>query len=144
MSLSLPNELLEGASRGGSGKLLLGAGASIDSLDATGTNLPSAMGLCKALTDEFQASLLEPGQQIGLQRAYEHIEHRRSTSGLTRADYLSQRFSGCKPADWYASLAGIPWKRIWTLNIDDVVEVALNQYFWDAGPDAPVRQSPVP
>jgi len=142
MSLSLPNELLEGVSRG-EYQLLPGAGASMDSLDATGTNLPSATGLCKAFIDDFQLPL-EPGQQIGLQRAYEHIEHRRSTSGLIRADYLSHRFSGCKPADWYASLAGVPWKRIWTLNIDDVVEVALEQYFRDADPDSPVRQSPAP
>ncbi|MGW0753392.1 P-loop NTPase [Streptomyces sp. NPDC002587] len=60
-------------------------------------------------------------RQHTLAEAYEVARSRDET---TLARYLEGRFHGCKPADWLKNLCTCPWARIWTLNIDDVVETA--------------------
>lgn len=37
-------------------------------------------------------------------------------------EYLKRRFKGIKPADYHFGLTHYPWKRIYTVNIDDLVE----------------------
>lgn len=41
---------------------------------------------------------------------------------------LQERFRNCSPCDFYKTLAKYPWRRIYTLNIDDSFEAALRQY----------------
>ncbi|MHA7285111.1 P-loop NTPase [Arthrobacter sp. MDT3-44] len=47
--------------------------------------------------------------------------------------YLKNRFDQCEPARWWRTALDCAWKRIWSLNIDDVVEQALEEHpEWNA------------
>ena len=96
--------------------LLLGAGASIGAVGGNGRDLPLGPGLRDALVDEFQIDT--EGETLSLSQVYGYLLfHSRR-----QANYLLKRwFSNCRPS-WQHLLAEFSWKRIWTLNIDDVVE----------------------
>lgn len=38
--------------------------------------------------------------------------------------FLRSVFGGCEHTNWFKQLSGMPWRRIWTLNIDDAFENA--------------------
>lgn len=115
--------LLEGLSRG-EYHLLLGAGASLGALGGDGFQLPNTSTLIKELVDNFVIDT--NGVTIDLRDAYEFIQKKNDTKGRTRAQYFQYRFSKCTPA-WHEILADIYWRKIWTLNIDDVVEQAYKR-----------------
>ena len=101
--------------------LLLGAGASIGASGGNGRPMPTGLGLRDALVEDFEIETA--GETISLSRAYEHL-HRNVPKRLT--DYLRKWFTGCSPS-WQLNLAEFNWSRIWTLNIDDVIETAFNK-----------------
>ena len=96
--------------------LLLGAGASIGSLGGNGKPLPSGPQLKDRLIEDFD--IATDGQDITLSRAYEAAE-RRDTQGLRK--YIESWFTGCVPS-WQHVLTEFDWHRIWTLNVDDIIE----------------------
>ena len=98
--------------------LLLGAGASIGSIGGNGEPLPSGPGLTARLIDEFRIPVEE--QSITLTRAYAAA---RRTDPMRLERFMRTWFTGCKP-DWQYRLVDVDWHRIWTLNIDDIIEVA--------------------
>ena len=98
--------------------LLLGAGASIGSLGGDNKTLPSGPELRDLLVDAF--SIPTEGREIELQRAY--AAAKRSDSDQLE-QFIRNRFTNCKPT-WQHLLTEFDWHRIWTLNIDDTVEVA--------------------
>ena len=109
------NKVSEGVARG-EYSLLLGAGASIGSIGGNGELLPSGPELRDKLVSEF--SIPVEDQTISLHRAY--AAAKRSNPGRLDS-FMKSWFSGCKP-DWQNVLADFEWQRIWTLNIDDIIE----------------------
>ena len=101
--------------------LLLGAGASLGAVGGNGQLLPSGSGLRDALVSTFD--LDTGGESISLARAYEHA--RRRDRPLLRST-LHEWFTGCKPT-WQGLLGEFTWHRIWSLNIDDVLEQAFER-----------------
>lgn len=112
--------LLNGIIRG-EYHLLLGAGTSIGARGGDGQELPNSRALAQDLLTAFGVEV--NGEDIDLRGAYEAIEDLRDTRGRDRAQYLKYRFSKCQPT-WHTVLPNIRWQRIWTLNIDDLVEQA--------------------
>lgn len=109
-------EQVEDLLKTGRYQLLLGAGASRDSRSADGSILPLAMdmvGELNSLTSSVQTRITG-AFQVAL-----------SKDPTNLSDYLSTRFTACSPSNWWKTALDCAWKRIWTLNIDDVVERAL-------------------
>ena len=98
--------------------LLLGAGASIGSMGGNGESLPSGPGLTRRLIDDFMIPVEE--QSITLTRAYAAAKR---TDPVRLERFMRTWFTDCKP-DWQYRLVDVDWHRIWTLNIDDIIEVA--------------------
>ena len=96
--------------------LLLGAGASIGSLGGNREPLPSGRELRDRLVIDF--SIPAEGDIISLPRAYAAAK-RNDPDRLEK--FVRNQFTRCKP-DWQHILADFDWHRIWTLNIDDVIE----------------------
>ena len=113
--------------------LLLGAGASIGALGGDGRPLPSGETLAKELVTDFVINT--DGEKIDLREAYEIIEKKINAKGQNRSEYFRYRFSGCIPT-WQEVLKSIIWRKIWTLNIDDILEQAYNIS------STPVKQKP--
>lgn len=105
--------------------LLTGAGINGGCLGGDGNAIPTSAVLTKELISDF--NLDTGGEAIGLGRAYENIENRRAKYGRSVNQYFKFRFSNCRP-DWQSLVFYIPWRRIWTLNIDDVLENAFKNY----------------
>ena len=99
--------------------LLLGAGASIGAVGGNGRRLPTGAGLRDALIEGFGA---DSGDEIpSLSEIYGYLERR---PGNEVRSFLREWFTNCTPT-WQSLLADFHWRRIWTLNIDDVIEVAF-------------------
>lgn len=138
--------LLIGLARG-EYHLLLGAGVSLSAFSSDGQPLPNAGKLANDILEEFKVST--DGEKIDLKRAYEAVENLKDTKGRNRSEYLKARFTNCKPT-WHSALAKILWRRIWTLNIDDVIEQAfalcdcrqeLKIYNWNSIYQEPEREN---
>ena len=117
--MTMDEHTLDTVSKGiarGEYSLLLGAGASIGSLGGNGEPLPSGPQLRDRLLHEF--SIPVENQTISLPRAYAAAK-RANHKGLD--SFMRSWFSGCKP-DWQNVLADFEWQRIWTLNVDDIIE----------------------
>ena len=97
--------------------LLLGAGASLGAVGRNQRPLPTGVELRSALLADFD---IYAEEEISLAAAYEHI---RRVKPRDLAKYLRDWFTGCQPT-WQSLLVEFNWRRIWTFNIDDVVERA--------------------
>lgn len=115
--------LVRGVARG-QYNLLLGAGASVGVLGGDGRLLPTAIELARQLSEDFQLRSTD----LDLREAYELVENKRTRNGTTRNEYFRQRFSNCTPT-WHSLLTTVRWKRIWSLNIDDVIQQVYAQEF---------------
>ncbi|HEX2210814.1 MAG TPA: SIR2 family protein, partial [Longimicrobium sp.] len=117
--------VVEGIARG-EYNLLLGAGASVGGSSSSGKMLPIGNELADELITDFDLPT-DVGEKLSLTTAYEAAEHRISNSGMSFADWVVSRFSSCTPPDWQLSLPRFYWQAVWTLNIDDTVEVAYSR-----------------
>jgi hypothetical protein len=111
-------------------QLILGAGASIQAKNRYGTPVMAGDALAEALVKDFNLPRPTP---LNLRRVYAAARGHKSTTGRELTRYLQDRYSGCQAPGWYRYLVSIPWKYIWTLNIDDVLE---NAYFSAFAPQA--------
>lgn len=101
--------------------LLLGAGFSAGAKGGDGTALPSAWTLAKNLNDEFDLNA-EEAEFTRLHQIYDDALN--SSWGRRKVlSYIRRRFTNCRPT-WQGQVLDFDWSRIWTLNIDDVLEVA--------------------
>lgn len=100
--------------------LLLGAGASYGSVGGDGVELKDGATTAQQITDAFNLRLNEV-ESKKLPLAYEEAEYA-NKQGLKK--WLRDRFVGCNPT-WQGSLYRMHWERIWTFNIDDVLENAF-------------------
>jgi hypothetical protein len=93
--------------------VLLGAGASCTSLGRDGAHLPLGRGLVAELADRF-----------GLPDSYGLPSLAGAIKEPDLHDYLSLRFSGCKASEASRLIPSFIWRRIFTYNIDDVLDDA--------------------
>lgn len=99
--------------------LLLGAGASYGCIGGDGEELKDGMTLSTQIASAFKLSL-NSEEAKKLQLTYEEAE---SKDKLGLKNWLYNRFVNCKPT-WQNLLFHTHWERIWTFNIDDVLERA--------------------
>jgi hypothetical protein len=107
-------------------QLVLGAGASAEATNPQGMRVMAGPALTEALITDFE---LPRPKDPSLRRVYAAAEGRKSRAGLEPSTYLRAIYTGCKAPAWYRYLVAIPWRYIWTLNIDDVLEDAYQSSF---------------
>ncbi len=100
--------------------LLLGAGASHDVEGGDGGKLRGAVDLARELNSVLGLGL-EPPDSENLGLVYGDACQPAHVARLHR--FLEQRFTRTRP-QWQRVLYELNWKRIWSLNIDDVVQRA--------------------
>lgn len=101
--------------------VLLGAGASADSLDQHGERMPVGTMLRDEIAHTFK---LSDAHDKSLKRVYALASDARDDRGSTVEDFVKERFTQTKPADWLDDLLRIQWRSMWTLNVDDTIERA--------------------
>ena len=119
----MPNsELIDQIAKGlaqGEYSLLLGAGASIGAVGGNNRPLPTGTGLRNALIEEFDIDT--DGETLSLSQIYSYLQlNQRKETNI----FLREWFSKCQPS-WQDLFTKFSWKRIWTLNIDDVIEASF-------------------
>lgn len=106
-------------------QLLLGAGASLDSEGPLG-RLPGGWDLAQEMATAFSL----PGNPRGnLRQVFSMARSRVTADGQNVLAFMADRFTNCTAPSWYADLVSIPWRYVWSLNIDDSVESAYNKQF---------------
>lgn len=108
---------IEQAYRSGRAMLILGAGASFNSLDAQGKRLP----LGDQLASEIAECVAIPYASEPLSIVYSAAKERDSAR---LKDFLQKRLANTNPSRDLVDLLRYKWSRIYTLNIDDSIEVA--------------------
>ncbi|HNC53116.1 MAG TPA: SIR2 family protein [Accumulibacter sp.] len=98
--------------------LLLGAGASADSLNRDGKKLRTSDELAEHLA--AKAGFTYSGESLPV--VYAAVKAR---LGDSTWPLLEECFGHCRPSKAYNIIASFPWPRVYTLNIDDALEAAL-------------------
>lgn len=108
--------------------LLLGAGFSIKAKNGFGEGLPGGMRLIEILKKEFDMEDVD----YSLQALHETLVAlgRKNRKGQNAEEFLKTFFSNCEP-EWHGIAAAFNWSRIWTLNIDDLLERAISRDYND-------------
>jgi SIR2-like domain len=122
MSLDLTDAqrvALERAALAGDYQLMLGAGASRDSVGPSGANLPGSAELMDMMCGQFEVPVEE---QDLLWRVYARAVD--AAGDATVYEWLRQQFWGVAPPYWMSVFARSPWAAVWTLNVDDTFEAA--------------------
>lgn len=109
----------------GNPMLFLGAGFSYGSKNSFG-DIPTGKGLAKDLFNEFVDGIVSKEDekeilQYNLQELCQYI-NRSLKKEQELKDYLIKRFKNVVPQEFHYILASYPWKKIYTVNIDDLVE----------------------
>lgn len=107
------------AARSGQYQILLGAGASKGARTAAGP-VPDAKGLVIRLAEEYPSARISKDSR--LERAYQRAVLASDADTVWR--FLRRLFRGADHEDWFTELAALPWRRVWTLNVDDAFERA--------------------
>lgn len=108
--------------------LFTGAGFSLGSVNGMGENLPTGYGLQKKVLTELlgfkeDSSEYNELKKSSLSDICSFAEGEISSQRLQ--DYIIATFSECTPQPYHEIIATFPkWKRIYTVNIDDVFENA--------------------
>ena len=100
--------------------LLLGAGASCGSRDSDNNDLPMGYDLAKELAEQMGWSY--NGEPLG--NVYSAMN---AVNSVLLHTYLRTRLTNTNPSPDLKTLASFPWARIFTLNVDDCIEVALRK-----------------
>lgn len=115
------NNLLRGIFEG-KYNLLLGAGASYGCRGGDGVELKDGASTAKEIAKDFKLEMND-SEASNLALAYEEAE---STDKPLLNKWLKDRFTNCT-STWQSGLFKFDWDRIWTFNIDDVLEHAFNE-----------------
>jgi len=107
-------DMLARSLRSGQYNLLLGAAASLGSINGDGKPLPLAGGLIEEL-----ANLKNTKPTHSLQRLYQTLDEDEISKHITN------RFKNAKPGPTLKAIPTFMWRRIFTLNIDDALENAF-------------------
>jgi len=120
MSADERNLLLRGLHEGRY-NLLLGAGSSYGCFGGDGAELKDGATLSTQISTEFDLGL-NADEAKKLPLTYEEAL---SAEPARFKTWLRKRFTGCAPT-WQSLIFKIHWERIWTFNIDDVLENAFD------------------
>jgi len=112
------NKIVRGVAEG-KYSLLTGAGFSLGSICKYPgpPTAPTSLELAKLLAKQFSITMV-PHNAADLPSAYEDALFKAKDSGKVY-DYLRSVLTGLKPT-WHEVVATFPWRRLWTLNIDDL------------------------
>ena len=118
--------------------LLLGSGASDGSLNRKGESILSTKELSEALAKES-------GFEYANESLGEVYAASKQVLGSNLDRFLEHQFRYCKPSNDYAILAKFPWARIYTTNIDDAFETAIQKSAIDSPQQVRIhtRKSPL-
>ena len=111
---------LERAIANGNAILFIGAGASGGSLNSQGEPLLSTTQLAEVLATESGF----PYTNESLDEVYAAAKQ---VLGTNLSRLLERNFRHCRPSDRYLALARFPWMRVYTTNIDDAFERAIER-----------------
>jgi len=112
------NERIKSAIEAGRIVLVFGAGASIGSSNQSGNPVLSGTDLSQLLAKEAQVEYSGEGLQV----VYGAVKH---ILGGRLNDILEMNYRHCEPSENYIAISKFPWARIYTLNIDDALDIAL-------------------
>lgn len=114
------NTIIRGAIENGRLILLFGAGASATSLDIDGNFLLSGGKLAKLVSEE-----------VGWTYSGEPLSTVYAAAKNVLAERLNilfeNRYKHCRPSEEYLTIAKYAWARIYTLNVDDALDKALQR-----------------
>lgn len=105
--------------------LFLGAGFSFGAKTHSGRNMPTGNQLKSDIITELLkyskgSTEYNDLEKYNLSDVCDFCESERSRAHLT--DYLVEYFKNSKPATFHNLITSYPWKKIYTTNIDDIVE----------------------
>jgi hypothetical protein len=106
--------------------LFIGAGFSISAQDSEGKNLPLGMALAKELW-----SLSYPDEQFDESSTLQDVyELALSLNEKKTEQFMSKRFNVLAETipDWYATYLRFPWKKIYSLNIDNLIQKSSSKF----------------
>lgn len=108
-------------------ELLTGAGFSRDARDRKGRPLPLGDALRDELVEHFALpESTDSARKPTLTQVYALCQNRPSKSeNLDVTEWLRLRFSRTCPPNWYRLLQDISFNTIWTVNIDDALDISL-------------------
>lgn len=106
------------AARTGRYQLLLGAGVSLGAVNGRGNPIPGTRDLVDKLSIRFPNAHID--SETSLPRAYQRAVTDADTDRVWK--FLRDVFGGATHHEWFVRLSGLPWRRVWTLNIDDAYE----------------------
>lgn len=116
--------------------LVTGAGFSVDAINRVGQRLPLAGALTRALWRFLYDS--DYDEKTNLRTVYEAAKTHRKGRAAVR-DFLQTQLHAEQIPEWYSSVAKWFWKRIYTFNVDDVLEQV---YGGLAGPQLDIIVAP--
>jgi hypothetical protein len=96
--------------------LFAGAGYSLGSRNSRGTDPPLGSNLAETLAVECGWGY--EGEDLGI--VYEQAQKHLGTAGLNNV--LRSLYKDCVPAQWHYLIPQLFWYRIYTTNVDDVIE----------------------
>lgn len=107
--------------------LFTGAGFSFEAKNTRGVALPLSNGLKEMLVTDLlclDKDTADGKDLMGtsLSSLYQYCTDR---LGHDAAEFLRRIFTDCVPEDFQKTIASFPWHRIYTLNIDDLLEEAV-------------------
>lgn len=105
--------------------LFTGAGFSYGATNGNNNPLPLGNDLKDILLTKFIGYKKESSEYIelhaqSLSDVYEYCEN--FFTPEKAADFLKELFSECTPKNYHSIIAGYNWKKIYTINIDDLME----------------------
>jgi len=104
----------------GQAVLFLGAGFSAAAKNRSGLPLPTGLNLAKTL-----AEVLKLPNTPSLDIVSDMFKARVSEAALARL--MQDRFTATQLTDHQIVFGGVPWRRIYTTNYDNVIELAYQQ-----------------
>lgn len=119
--------------------LVIGAGFSYGALNGQRKPLPTGRGLANELFDTILEKLPKSSSQYLEEYRQDRDKLKETCDNIReehlvkkRNEYITQRMNGCycAPDDYHMLLRSHPWKHIFTLNVDDLLE-----YIYESAPD---------
>lgn len=112
--------------------LFTGAGFSFEAKNAQGIMLPLGKGLKEMFLKEFEGiekNTKEAEEYDGnqLSEIYDYLVEKYGNAHMEA--YLKKVFSNCIPEEHHKKIIRFPWAKIYTVNIDDLLERTADQVF---------------
>ncbi len=106
----------------GSLVLFTGAGFSLDGFNAQGRNFPGVQKITERIWDiSYPGKPYEEGNELKDLFDYALKHKRDSLENLLHEEFTAQEN---EQPDWYSKIMSLPWRRAYTLNIDNLMEIA--------------------